>query len=493
MSVTSTPGAPEPVDLGNWRGRVLVPTLVFVALLVAAISSLGAPLLRSTANTFGVSQQAAQWSLTFSLLIGSVTLPLAGRLATGPRRREVLLAIIATMAAGCVLSAVAPDFGVFMAGRGLQGCGLAMVPIAMSIARDHLPSEIGQRAVANLGITTIVGVALGYPAAGVVADSLGLRAAYSIAGGIAVAALVVCVLVIPASHFRASVRIDPIAACSLSVGIAAVIVYLSEGDHLGWNSIAQWGLLCLAILTIGLLVRRDLRSATPLLDLRLMSNRVVLSANVSAFLLGLASYMISILFIRYAQTPDVQGYGFGASGLVAGLLLLPMSVLGFLGNRVVGRVARVIGPHRLLPLGSLLFAVAVLSFAVARSHLWQLFVEMGLVGLAVACSLPVLPRLIVRSTPPASTSSALALNQVLRSIGTAAGSALSAAVLAAATVGRAHYPGYHGYTAAAVTAAAIFVVAAVLAWLLVSRKVFDSAGYVPLPVETATVPPTIAG
>ncbi|MGI5129846.1 MFS transporter [Pseudonocardia sp. CA-107938] len=463
------------VDEQTVRGRLLVPCLIYVGLLVAAVSSLGAPLLVAIAHDFSVSLTDAQWSLTVGLLSGSVSLPVVGRLGAGRFRREVLLVNVAVMVLGCVLAALAPTFPLFLLGRALQGVGMAMIPVAMGIARDHLPPDRGKRTVANLGITTVVGVAIGFPLSGLSTDVLGLRATFWLAGLLGTAALVACLFVLPASRFLPRTRIDPVVTCALSVGIAALVLYLSEGSRWGWTSPPGWALLGGSVLALVLLVLRDLRLPNPVLDLRLLRNRVVLSANVMAFLVGVGSFILLVLFTRYVQTPPDQGYGFGAPALVAGLLQAPMSVLGFAGSRVVDRVARVIGPHRILPLGALLFGLSMASFTLFRSQLWIVFLEMALVGTAVACSLPVLPRLIVRSVPATHTSSAVALNQLLRVIGTAVGSAVSTTALAAATPAGAAYPQQFGYTVASLISVGCFVVAGIIVTALVSRRAYDAS------------------
>ncbi len=64
--------------------RLLVPSLMFIALVVAAVGSLGAPLITSVAVTFHVSLDSAQWTLTITLLSGAVATPVLGRLGAGP-------------------------------------------------------------------------------------------------------------------------------------------------------------------------------------------------------------------------------------------------------------------------------------------------------------------------------------------------------------------------------------------------------------------------
>jgi predicted MFS family arabinose efflux permease len=460
------------VDLRAWSGRLLMPTLICVGLLVAAVSSLGAPLLTTISRKYSVSLTDAQWSLTIALLAGAVALPVIGRLATGRHRRITLLVNVATMVIGCTVSAAAPNYTIFLAGRAMQGCGVAMVPVAMGIARDHLPPEHVRRAVANLGMTTVVGVAAGYPLSGLIADDLGLRAPYALAAVIGTLALTACRLIVPSSRGLLASRVDGPSAMAFGVAVVALIVYLSEGEWWGWRSVQEWALLIGTVLALTLLIRRDLRVRTPLLDLRLMSNRIVLGANLNALLLGAGSFMLMTVFIRLVQTPVSQGYGFGGYALTAGLLLVPMSALGFAGSRVVDRLARLIGPNLILPFGSVLFAASMLAFVAARSHLWEVFAEMGLVGLAVACTFPVLLRLVVRSVPSTQTSSTLALTQVLRPVGTSGGSAVCATVLAAATPAGAAYPTAPGYTSATLLSTGFFVVCAVLGWALVPRSEF---------------------
>src|SRR5829696_120636 len=65
--------------------------MVFVALVVAAVGSLGAPLIISVARTYRVSLAAAHWTLTVTLLTGAVAIPLLGRLGDGPRRRATVV------------------------------------------------------------------------------------------------------------------------------------------------------------------------------------------------------------------------------------------------------------------------------------------------------------------------------------------------------------------------------------------------------------------
>jgi predicted MFS family arabinose efflux permease len=115
-----------------------------------------------------------------------------------------------------------------------------------------------------------------------------------------------------------------------------------------------------------------------------------------------------------------------------------------------------------------MFVASLLLFTFYRDHLWQIFVEMGIAGLAMGCSFAVMPRMIVSAVPADETSSALALNQVLRTIGYTLGSALSATILTAHTVAPSLLPRNSGYSAGALVAIGLCLVAALASWFLPS-------------------------
>ncbi|MFE2434779.1 MFS transporter, partial [Streptomyces sp. NPDC059409] len=82
------------------EARLLVPALTFIALTVAAVASLGTPLITSVATSFHVSLDSAQWTLTVALLSGAVATPVLGRLGAGPHRRATILGTLAVVGAG---------------------------------------------------------------------------------------------------------------------------------------------------------------------------------------------------------------------------------------------------------------------------------------------------------------------------------------------------------------------------------------------------------
>jgi MFS family permease len=184
---------------------------------------------------------------------------------------------------------------------------------------------------------------------------------------------------------------------------------------------------------------------------------------------GLSNYLLLTAVPVIAQAPASAGSGFGTSVVVAGLALLPFSAASVLAGRLARLLADRGGRYLVLPVAALVQAVAFALFGLARSDLWQLFLVMAVAGLGVGASFAAFPALVVSAVPPSETGSAMSLNQVLRYVGFALGSALTATVLPAATPSGAAAPAGSGYTTLAVVGVAVCATTAVVAWLGLGR------------------------
>jgi predicted MFS family arabinose efflux permease len=470
-----------------WRTRALVPVLVFLGMVVAVIGSLGAPLVPTIAATDGVSLATAQWSLTITFLVGAVATPTMGRLADGPRRRPVVLGALALVVLGSVLAALPLGFHALLLGRALQGIGLGLTSLAIAIARDHVSGEAGRSAVAMLSVTTVAGVGLGYPLTGLIAQQWGVHAGFWFGATVGAVALVLAVLVIPSSRGREGHPLDVTGAVLLGSALVALLLVLSEAAAWGWNSPLLLAVAAGSLLLLATWVRHELRTAHPLVDLRLLRHRSVLAADVTGLFAGVGMYLLLSLITRYVQTPTSAGYGFGSSILVAGLALLPFSVGSVAASRVAPLLARRTSPDLVLPIGSLLFLAAMASFALARGSLWMIFITMGVAGLGVGCTFAAMPGLIVGAVPAAETGSATSVNQVLRTVGYSAGSALSATVLEAHTAVGQALPDAGGYATAAWLGCGVWVVTAVLSYAIPHRR-HAPPGRLPVPDRPVDAP-----
>jgi MFS family permease len=392
-----------------------------------------------------------------------------GRLGDGRHRRPVVLVVLVVVLVGSVLAALPLSLGWLVAGRGLQGLGLGLTPLAIATARTALAGDRSRSTVAALSVTVAAGVGLGYPLTGAIAEVGGVHTAFWFGAAASAGAIVAAALVYPPSPDVPPRRLDVAGALLLGTALATGLLALGEGETWGWTSPAVLGLTAVAVVTLVGWAVWQLRAATPLVDLRLARGRTAGTAHAAALLVGLANYLLLSSVPRLAQTPTSTGYGFGTSIVVAGLVLLPFSAASFLAGRAVRLLARAVGQRFVLPVAAALLGVGELLVGFVREDLWQLFLAMAVAGLGVGTVFAALPALIAAAVPAGEMGSAMSLNQVLRYVGFALGSALSATVLEAATPRGEQFPATGGYAAIGLIGLAACVVLAVLTAVLPVR------------------------
>lgn len=448
------------------RRPLLTPTVVLVAATTAVVSSLGAPLIPTIARADHVTLSTAQWVLTAALLVGAVVTPIFGRMADGAYQRRVVLGALVAALAGCVIAATGPTFAAIVVGRLLQGVGLGLLPVTMAIVRRHLDPEEAHRIIAVLSISNIIGVGLGYPVTGLIAEGFDFHGAYWF-GAITIAvSLTLAAFVLPGPSSVEAAHFDVVGGATLGLAIIGLSVLLSEGSGWGWTS---WRSIAVTVGSAGFVgwwIPHELHVSRPLIDLRQVRHRSVLTADASGFVICVVMYLFIPVIVEFAQVPRSSGYGFGSSIVVAGLLLVPLAVGTYLANQLRALYERRFGVRTMIPLGSVAFAIASAFFAFEHRSLWEAFVTVGIAGLGAGFTFAAMPGLIVRAVPVAETGSALGFYQVLRSIGLSVGSALAAAVLSANTARGHTFPDVSGFRTALIVAAAMCLVAAMLSFVL---------------------------
>jgi len=407
------------------RDRARLVTLALVTTVSAVVSSLGAPLVPSIAEEYDVSVTSAQWALTATLLAGAVATPVLGRLGSGRRRRPTVLAGIAVVLLGTVLSALPLGYGPLVAGRALQGVGLALVPLALAVARDAYRGPDQGRVLALLSVTTVAGAGLGYPLTSLVAAYAGLHGAFAFGAVLVAVTLLRALRHVPADLDVPGQPVDLAGAAILTTGTLSLLLAVSQGGVWGWASVATLSLTVVGVLAMAVWARWTLRGAHPLVDLRLASRPGVVGPHLVALVLGVGMYGLLSIAVVLVRADGSAGYGLDLGVGVAGVVLVPYSLASIAGAQAARLVERRFGDRLLLPLGCSSFAASLALLAWHHDHLWQLLVAMAFGGLGSGFSFSSLAGLIVPHVPPGETSSAMALNQLLRYLGFATGSAVS--------------------------------------------------------------------
>lgn len=315
----------------------------------------------------------------------------------------------------------------------MQGLSYGIVPVTIAFARRYLPDDKTRFGISSLSVTVATGLGIGYPLTGILAGEAGFRVAFAFAAVFVVTAAIVVWRVIPDGPDERAPRskFDVSGAGLLGLGLAALLVAISEGPNWGWASVWTLGFLLAAIALLAGWVLVELRIAAPLIDLWVFRHKDVLLANSTAVGLGAAMYIGLSVSSLIAQSPASTGYGIALPVFWAGFVMLPLSIGSLGANRAVRAISHRISLTTLLPLGAGVMAASALLLWFLHSELWEILVGMLLFGLGIGTTYAAMPALIARNVADTELGSAVSFNQVLRTVGGAFGSALSGAVLAA--------------------------------------------------------------
>ncbi|WP_104104762.1 MFS transporter [Arthrobacter sp. 08Y14] len=412
-----------------------LPALVYAALCTAIVSSLGMLLVPSIAEAMDVTVSTAQWMLTINLLVGAIATPVMGRLSDGPFKKRLLLWSLAVIFIGSVLAALAPNFTVFLIGRALQGLSYGIVPVTIALARRYVEPAKIQPAISSLSVTVSTGIGIGYPLTGVIAGLLDFRFAFWFAAlFVATAAAAIWRLVPPGPDEQATRNpFDFRGAALLGLGLGVLLLGISEGPNWGWDAPWTMAVFGVAAAVLAVWVWTELRVPHPLINLRVLRNAEVLLANGTAMGLGAALYIGLSMSSLVAQAPESTGYGLALPVLWAGFVMFPLSVGSFSANRLVRRLSDRISLTTLLPIGAGTMTAAGTLIWFAHTQLWEILLGMLVFGLGMGASYAAMPALIARSVASEELGSSVSFNQVLRTVGSSFGTAVSAALLAAHT------------------------------------------------------------
>jgi MFS family permease len=412
------------------RTRLLVPALGMLTALMALAGSLGAPLVVVVAHDYAVSTATAQWTISLPYLTGAAAMPVVSWLVSTRFRRATTLIVVSLVFLGSLAGALDLGFGALLVARCLQGLGLALVPVAIAVARDSLDGARRTRAIATLSVTNVVAGGIAFALVGLFVDIGGTRLAYWLATGSTLLTLALVAWAMPRGGPDTAARPPDLVGTVLLGGAGAgLLLVLAQGGRWGWSSGATLSVLgaSAAALAVWIVWSSGL-SRHPFMDLRLARAPIPLAVYVTSFTAGAGMYIMLPLAIVLAQTPTATGWGLGLSVATSGLLVLPYAAANVLGSQLSMAVGR-IRPYYWLPQGCIVYALAAAILLVWHAHWWQVLVAMAVAGLGSGLSFAQMHRLLVEAVPSHETGPAIGFSMIVRLMGFSVGSAMMGVAL----------------------------------------------------------------
>ena len=422
--------ASTPAPAGHRPNSTLIVIyLALGGLSFAVLQSLVAPALSTIGRDVDASTSNVSWILTAYLLSASVLTPILGRLGDMVGKRKILIVVLSLLLVGTLLAALAPNLGVLIVARALQGAAGAVMPLSIGIVRDELPRDKVGVTIGLLSAIFGIGAGVGIVAAGPIVQHLSWHWLFWFPLGLVVIALLGVVFGMPESPVRTPGRLDLVGTGILSVALVSLLLAITEGQKWGWDSGKTLGLLALGAVALVIFVLVELRVREPLIDVRLFKIRGVWTAHVVALVFGFAMFGTFVLVPTLLQLPVLTGYGFGKTVSQSGLFLLPTVIMMVIAGPIAGFLVRSVGPKVPMLLGALSVTAAFVIPAFSHVHLWQVVVSGVLTGIGIGLALAATSNAIIESVPAEQTGQAIGANTIARTIGSSIGTAVIAALI----------------------------------------------------------------
>ncbi|AJK49839.1 MFS transporter [Burkholderia plantarii] len=459
-----------------------------LALIVLLIGTFLSPLdyfivnLALPAIKTGLHATAAELQLIVSVYASAfaVLLVTGGRLGDLFGRKRLFMAGLAGFVLASALCAAAPNGGVLVIGRILQGASASiMVPQILATIRTVFPPEQQTRVMGFYGFVFGFASVAGQLGGGVLITlkpfGLDWQSIFLINVPVGGLALLGAWRFVPENRPDRRPRLDLGGVVLLSLFLALIIYPLTQGRETGWPA---WTFVCFAasvpVLLLFLFVEQRLkaRGGDPLVDLHLFRNPVFSIGLILAF----CFYCDSVFFLTYGIY--LQS-GLHWSALTSGLAVLPFGAGAIFGPLMSPAIARRAGSH-VLTAGFALLAVGFGLSGLALRHGTEpdllFYFGLLLAGMGHGTVLPSVVRIVIGEIEPARAGLAGGVVTSMLQIGSAFGAtAISGIFFSVLSNGRTAADYAHAYQAGIAVAAVLFVVCVFLSAALAGRHVRRAA------------------
>jgi EmrB/QacA subfamily drug resistance transporter len=354
MSVeTITADAPRHL---KWLATATVMVGMMSAILASTMINVAIP---DIMGAFGVGQDIAHWLSTGFLSAMTVAMLLNAWMVgqIGPQLTYQLA--LAVFAFASVLGFTATSIEMVILARILQGaCAGLLQPLAITVMYPAFPLAERGRAMGIFSMGIVLGPALGPALGGVIVDEMSWRPVFLASLPFTAVGAGMAMLWMPRRAADAERRPFNWASFALvTLAVAAVLTGLSNSHRYGWDSPFVVGCMMTAALAVLGLAAWEATSRTPLLQIRLFSDRTFLLLSVVGFIFGagmFGSIYLIPLFVRTVQSMDAT---------TAGLLLMPAGLVLVALFPFSGMLAQRWPPQATIGIGLVVFAGATLPMA----------------------------------------------------------------------------------------------------------------------------------
>jgi len=439
------------------RARTLLAIFAGMALMVTYVETMVLPAFGQFYTFFRLNGTSSfgtvAWILSAYLLVGTVVVPVFGKLGDLYGKKRMLMVAMGIYAVAVSVAGFTPNLGslfgvsrpnqlyLLIAVRGVQGIGMGMFPLSFAMIPEAFPASRVAQGQGVISAMFAAGAALGLAGGGWIAQAYGWQVTYHTVIPLAVALVVLAGLLLRESPVHGNPVLDLPGVASLGFGLATLLVGITEGASWGWTSFsavhlggAPWGVpefFLLAVAGFAFFAWWEQRAKSPVIRFESLKPRNIFVSNVNGVLVG------ALMFFAFTTVVILSelgvGPGLGVSEFTFGLLALPsaLSMLAF--GPLLGQAVSRWGPKPVTLLGFGLMAVGGLLLTTYNRSPLDLSALMVPLMVGNVATLIAMSNMIVLSVDRRELGVQTGMNQTFRNLGTAVAPVVTTSVLSSFT------------------------------------------------------------
>ncbi|MFC2946989.1 MDR family MFS transporter [Virgibacillus sediminis] len=373
----------------------------------------------------------AQWLQSIFMLVNGIMIPVTAFLIERFTTRALFLTAIGTFTVGTLLCAVSPNFGFLLSGRILQAAGAGIImPLMQTIVMLIFPVEKRGTAMGFFGLVIAFAPAIGPTLSGWIVEEYPWRTLFYMMLPIAIIDILIAYFVLKNVTKRTFPKLDILSIILSTLGFGGLLYGFSAAGSTGWMSGPVVISMLVGAVSLVIFINRQYQLKQPMLEFRIFKYRIFTLTTVLGMVTFMAMIGAAVVLPLYVQS--MLGY----TAFESGLMLMPGAILMGLMNPVTGRLFDRFGARYLSIIGLSLIVITtfMLTVLTVETSLTYLAAVHAFRMLGVAMVMMPVTTAGLNDLPPNLIPHGTALNNTMRQVSGAIGTALPITIMSTAAI-----------------------------------------------------------
>ena len=412
------------ISYSAWISLVIICGLALVTMYG---ETMVLPAIPDFIKDFGISYNTSSWILSSYLIAGAVMTPIAGKLSDIYGRKKILLIVMMIYSAGILAGGFANSFPFLLSARIAQGVGISMFPIAFGIVRDIFPIQKLGMAQGIFTSTFFGGSVIGLIAGAKIISDYGWHATFFSVFPIAIILAFIMNKFIKVRKTEQenfdTTKIDVKGIMALSSTVILFLIGLSFLQDISSGNLDSFGFFAGSAVSLIIFVSLEKRISYPIIDLKVLSDKVLLPSNIIMMIVGVSTFMVYQTIPILIRSP--KPIGFGGDVITIATVQLPFMIISLIVSAAGGFFLLKVGNFNLTAIGTIICAVGFFTILVFHSTESTISVTLAIISVGLSFAIVGGFNIILMSSPQKVQGISLGIAVLLMLVGNSLGPSLA--------------------------------------------------------------------